>query len=63
MLGATTHAWLRCVRSVQTWLRMREEFGVPGADSGPLVAWAIETLVNEARSGTIPELLEADPTS
>ena len=56
-------ALLRCIGSVQTWLRMREEFGVPSTDSGPLVAWAVETLVNEARTGTIPELSEADPTS
>ena len=56
-------ALLRCIGSVQTWLRMREEFGVPSTDSGPLAAWAIETLVNEALTGTIPELLEADPTS
>jgi AcrR family transcriptional regulator len=56
-------ALLRCIGSVQTWLRMREEFGVPAADSGPMAAWAIETLVNEARSGTIPELSETDPTS
>lgn len=33
-------ALLRSLYSVQTWLRMREEFGIPGTESGPVVAWA-----------------------
>ena len=33
-------ALLRNLYSVQTWLRMREEFGIPGEESGPIVAWA-----------------------
>jgi len=45
---------LRCIGSSQTWLRMREEFGVDGAQSGPLMVWAFETLVAEARRGTMP---------
>ena len=47
-------ALLRNLYSVQTWLRMREEFGIPGAESGPIVAWAIQTLVNEIRAGNFP---------
>lgn len=46
---------LRCIGSTQTWLRMREEFGVLGTESGPIVAWAINTLVREVRNGNIPE--------
>jgi len=45
---------LRSLASVQTWLRMRAEFDVPGVRSGPLVVWAFETLVAEARRGTMP---------
>jgi AcrR family transcriptional regulator len=47
-------ALLRCVGSVQSWLRMREEFGVPGHRSGPLVRWAIDVLIAEARRGNLP---------
>lgn len=47
-------ALLRSLYSTQTWLRMREEFDVPGTESGPLIAWAIETLVRELRAGRFP---------
>jgi AcrR family transcriptional regulator len=47
-------ALFRSLYSTQTWLRMREEFGVPGTESGPLVAWAIETLLREIRAGRFP---------
>ena len=40
--------------SIQTWLRMREEFGIPGTESGPIVTWALETLVREIRAGGFP---------
>ena len=50
---------LRCLASAQTWLRMREEFGVPGTESGPLVGWAIDTLLREVRNGNFPETPEA----
>ena len=52
-------ALLRNLVSVQTWLRMREEFGIPGEESGPIVAWAVSTLVNEIRAGNFPR---AEPT-
>jgi AcrR family transcriptional regulator len=52
-------ALLRNVYSVQTWLRMREEFGIPGDESGPIVAWAMETLVNEIRAGRFPRATQA----
>lgn len=45
---------LRCLGSSQSWLRMREEFGVPGTESGPLFRWAIETLVRELRTSGYP---------
>ena len=45
---------LRCLGSAQTWLRMHEEFGVPGTESGPVVAWAVDTLIREVRAGNGP---------
>jgi len=47
-------AVIRCLVSAQAWLRMREEFGVPGSESGPMVAWVIDTIVRELRSGNVP---------
>jgi AcrR family transcriptional regulator len=47
-------AVLRCLVSTQAWLRMREEFGVPGAESGPVVAWVIDTIIRELRAGNAP---------
>lgn len=45
---------LRCLGSAQSWLRMREEFGVTGTESGPLFRWAIETLIREIRTNGYP---------
>lgn len=47
-------AVIRCLVSTQAWLRMREEFGVPGTESGPVVAWVIDTIFRELRSGNTP---------
>jgi len=47
-------ALVRALVTVQTWFRMREEFGLPGDESGPLVRWAIETLTREIRAGNPP---------
>jgi AcrR family transcriptional regulator len=47
-------AVIRCLASTQAWLRMREEFGVPGTESGPMVEWVIETIVRELRAGNTP---------
>jgi AcrR family transcriptional regulator len=47
-------AMFRCLASTQAWLRMREEFGVPGTESGPVVAWVIDTIVRELRTGNTP---------
>ncbi|MDZ4825091.1 MAG: helix-turn-helix domain-containing protein [Actinomycetota bacterium] len=47
-------ALLRNLYSAQTWLRMREEFGIPGQESGPVIAWAFQTLVDEIRAGNFP---------
>ena len=33
---------------------MREEFGVPGVESGPVVAWVIDTLIREVPAGNSP---------
>ena len=47
-------AVIRCLVSSQAWLRMREEFGVNGAESGPVVAWVVETIIRELRAGNRP---------
>ena len=47
-------AVIRCLVSTQAWLRMREEFGVHGKESGPVVAWVIETIIRELRAGNGP---------
>jgi AcrR family transcriptional regulator len=47
-------AVIRCLVSTQAWLRMREEFGVPGSESGMVVAWVIETIIREIRAGNTP---------
>lgn len=47
-------AVIRCLLSAQAWLRMREEFGVPGTESGPMVAWAIAALAHEIERGNPP---------
>lgn len=53
---------LRCLGSSQAWLRMREEFGVTGAEAGPVMRWAVETLVRSVRAGELPKIDPA-PTS
>ena len=52
---------LRCLGSSQAWLRMREEFGVPGVEAGPLMRWAVDTLVRAARAGELPQIDVARP--
>jgi hypothetical protein len=47
---------LRVLDSIQTWLRMREDYGLNGAQPGPLVTWAIKILEREIRAGHLPEL-------
>jgi AcrR family transcriptional regulator len=47
-------ALLRSLYSIQAWLRMREEFGIPGTESAPILAWALDTLVREIRAGNFP---------
>jgi AcrR family transcriptional regulator len=49
-------AVIRCLVSTQAWLRMREEFGVPGTESGPVVAWVIDTIIRELRAGNGPTI-------
>jgi len=47
-------AVVRVLASAQTWLRLREEWGIPGDVSGPVVAWAIDALLHEIRRGNPP---------
>lgn len=49
-------ALMRVLGSTQTWLRMREEFGLDGSVSGQLVRWAITVLVREIAAGNLPPL-------
>jgi AcrR family transcriptional regulator len=49
-------ALFRVLASSHTWLRMREEFGLTGAESGEIVAWAIRILTDAIRDGDLPEL-------
>lgn len=46
-------ALFRVLASVQTWLRMREEFGLTGAESGEIVSWAITVLARAIRDGSL----------
>lgn len=47
-------AMFRCLVSTQAWLRMREEVGVTGNESGPVVAWVIDLVIRELRAGNTP---------
>ena len=48
---------LRCLGSSHSWLRMREEYGVPGTESGPMTRWAMETILAAVRRGIPPRFL------
>jgi len=54
---------LRCLGSSQSWLRMREEFDVPGTESGPLLHWAIDILIREIRDGGLPDIPSSDDSN
>lgn len=53
-------ALMRILGSTQTWLRMREEFGLDGSVSGPLVRWAMNVLIREIAAGNMPPLDSRD---
>jgi AcrR family transcriptional regulator len=44
----------RVLASAQTWLRLREEFGMTGAESGEVVGWALGVLTNALQAGEFP---------
>jgi AcrR family transcriptional regulator len=52
-------AVLRVLLSAQTWLRLREEFGLHGEESGPIVAWAVESLLTRVRESDLPPVRTA----
>ena len=54
-------ALMRTLVSVQTWLRMREEFGMDGTESGQVVSWALRALLKEVRNGNLPGSANPDP--
>ena len=51
---ARVGAMFRVLASAQTWLRMREEFGLTGAESGEVVGWALGVLADAIRAGDFP---------
>lgn len=52
---ARLFALLRVIMSSRTWLRLKEEFGLDGDESGPLVGWAVQLMVDEVkRTGHVP---------
>jgi AcrR family transcriptional regulator len=53
---------LRCLGSSHSWLRLREEFGVPGLESGPMTRWAMELILAAVRRGDLPDLPTPDPS-
>jgi hypothetical protein len=42
---------------------MREEYGLDGTESGPIVIWAIRVLEREIRVGHLPDLEPNGPES
>jgi AcrR family transcriptional regulator len=49
---------LRVLLSSQAWLRMREEFGVPGNQAGRVTAWVVDLVLDALRRGERPEVQE-----
>lgn len=47
-------AMIRYLASSRTWLALREEFGLTGEESGPVVAWVIELLLDALRDPANP---------
>jgi AcrR family transcriptional regulator len=47
-------AVVRYLMSSRTWLAFREEFGLTGKESGPVVAWVIRTLLDALRDPANP---------
>ncbi len=47
-------ALIRQIASSRTWLALREDAGIDGARSADVVAWAVETLLDELKGGRGP---------
>lgn len=47
-------ALIRYLASSRTWLAMREEFGLTGEQSAPVVAWAVQMMLDALRDSAIP---------
>lgn len=45
---------IRYLYSSRTWLAMREEFGLSGAQSGPVIAWAIQLMLDALHDPSAP---------
>lgn len=47
-------ALIRYLASSRTWLTMRDEFGLTGEQSAPVVAWAIQMMLDALRDSATP---------
>lgn len=55
-------AILRALVNVHTWVALNDDWGMSGKDAGELVAWAVKTLVAEARKHpAVLELRQSPP--
>lgn len=55
--GDARHRLLAAIRAIagsHTWMRLRDEFGMTGRESGELVSWMLEALVARVRSDGPP---------
>lgn len=52
----TVTALIRTVASSNTWFLFRHQHGIDGNRAGRAVAWALQTLIEELRSGGGPQL-------
>jgi AcrR family transcriptional regulator len=44
----------RYLASSRTWLTFREEFGLTGAEAGPVIAWVVQTMIDALRDPANP---------
>ena len=54
---------LRVLASSQSWLRLRDEFEIPGHESGELVSFAMEAILDHVRQGKMPDTEHNTPTN
>ncbi len=52
--AAAVSSLIRYLFSSRTWLVMREEFGLSGEQSGPVIAWTIQLMLDALRDPSAP---------